>query len=264
MAENLSSGNPEFRAKAKLYARRALELESESAEVYTSLGRIKRLFDWDWEGAEADFKNAIRFNPNHANAHLYYAQVLALTGRGDEALAEIKRAYETNPISATITQARFAILESRGEYDEGVKQAEEFYRFDTENPSAGRALATFLFHKGDYAGVIGLAELALTKGERQQFAFLSLLATAYRRTDQPDRAEEALRRLEQLAATDTKALYSLAMNYAEAGRGDDALRALERCFEQHEERMAWVKVEPRFATLRGDVRFQEILRKMNL
>ena len=67
-----------------------------------------------------------------------------------------------------------------------------------------------------------------------------------------------------MSETDTQALYSLAENYAEIGRIDEAIAALEKCFETREERMAWIKTEPRFANLKDDSRFQEILRKMNL
>lgn len=263
-AENVSTGETGFRAKAKFYAQQALALDSESADIYTSLGLIKRLFDWDWAGAEEDFKHAIRLDPNHAYAHLYYAQLLAFTERGDEALAEIKFAYELNPISPSVAQARFGILESRGDFDEALRQAEDFYRFDKTNPSARRALATFLFHKGDYARVIEIAEQTLAQDQRKNYAFLSLLATAYERIGQTEKSADTLRRLEQLAASDTKALYSLAMNYAELKREDDAMRALQKCFEQREERISWIKVEPRFANLKNDARFLGLLQKLNL
>lgn len=73
-----------------------------------------------------------------------------------------------------------------------------------------------------------------------------------------------LKKLETLAQNDTKALYSLAMNYAESGKNDEAILSLQKCFDQHEERMIWLNVEPRFENLRGDARFDELLRKMNL
>ena len=79
-----------------------------------------------------------------------------------------------------------------------------------------------------------------------------------------DKAETALRQLEELSQRDTKALYSLAMNYTELNRIDEAISALQKCFEMREERMVWLKVEPRFANLRADMRFQELLQKMNL
>ena len=101
------------------------------------------------------------------------------------------------------------------------------------------------------------------KGE-PKFAWLSLVSTSYLRTNQPDQAEIALRQLEELAQTDTKALYSSAMNYAELNRIDDAITALQKSFELREERMAWINVEPRFANMRTDARFLELVQKMRL
>lgn len=125
-------------------------------------------------------------------------------------------------------------------------------------------MATFLFHLGEYPRVIEISEQELPVKNSQKFVWLSLLVTAYHRTGQAEKRDGTLKQLEELAHTDPKALYSLAENYAELGRSDEALAALEKCFEVREERMMWLKVEPRFADLKGDARFHEILGKMNL
>ena len=250
--------------KAEHYAQKALELGEESAEVYTSLGRVKRIHYWDWEGAERDFRRAIQLNPNQAEAHRYLAQMLSFLGRHDEAIAEINQALEINPISPSITMAQFSILESRGEYGKGLQRAEEFFRFEKQNSLAKRAVATFSFHVGDQARVIDIGEHLAPGDEKFKFAFLSLLSSAYQKTHQSERADETLRQLEQLAQADTKALYSLAVNYAELGRTDDAVWALRKCFEQREERIVWIKVEPRLANVRSDARVQDLMRKLRL
>lgn len=250
--------------RAEGYAQRAVELGDESAEVYTTMGRVKRIHYWDWEGAEKDFRHAIQLNPSQAEAHRYLAQMLSFRGRQEEALNEINHALEINPISPAITTAQFSILESRGEYDKGLKRAEDLLRLEKANPWAKRAVATFSFLLGNYARVIEIGEHLAPEDERQQFAFLSLLASSYQKTHQAEKADEALRQLEQLAQSDTKALYSLAVNYAELGRTDDAVWALQKCFEQREERIVWINVEPRLAGVRHEARVQDIMRKMRL
>lgn len=109
-----------------------------------------------------------------------------------------------------------------------------------------------------------MSEQILAKNGEPKFAWLSLLAASYYRTNQTEKAVENLRQLEELAQTDTKALYSLTMNYTELNRIDEAIWSLQKCFEMREERMVWINVEPRFANLRNDARFQELLQKMNL
>ena len=91
-----------------------------------------------------------------------------------------------------------------------------------------------------------------------------MLATSYYRTGNIEKADEMLKELENQSQTNTKALHAIATNFAELGRNDEALIALQKCFEQREERMIWIKNEPRLANLRNDKRFQEILQKMRL
>jgi tetratricopeptide (TPR) repeat protein len=135
---------------------------------------------------------------------------------------------------------------------------------DKNSTWAKRAVATFRFHLGDHARVIEICENLTANDERVKFAFLSLLSSSYLKTNQPDKAAEVLRQLEQLAQSDTKALYSLAMNYAELGRIDDAMWALEKCLELREERIVWINVEPRFAVLRSHPRLQAIAARIGL
>jgi adenylate cyclase len=261
-----SSGqeSAEFYAKSKAAANKALALEPELSEAYAALGSVKRIYDWDWTGAEENFKRAIELNPNYAKAHLWYGLLLSTLGRNDEALAEIKRAIEIDPLSPDIKAGHVTILEGRREYAEALALARENVKFNKESGFGRRALAIFLFHQGEYTQVIEVCEQELPRKNSQKFVWLSLLATAYTKIGQSEKADENLKKLEELSQTDTKALYSLAQNYTERGRFDEALVVLQKCFEMREERMIWLKVEPRFANLRDNLRFQEILRKMNL
>jgi TolB-like protein/Flp pilus assembly protein TadD len=254
----------EFYARSKALAQKALALDPELAEGYAALGAVDRIYDWDWAGAGGDFRRAIELHPNYARARLGYALLLSCLGRRDEALTEIKRAMEIDPLSQDVNSGYLTVLEGRGEYAEALALAQENVKFNKEYRRAMRGVATFLFHLGEYPRVIEISEQELPVKNSQKFVWLSLVITAYHRTGQAEKRDEKLKQLEELAQTDSKALYSLAENYAELGRSDEALAALEKCFEMREERMMWLKVEPRFATLKGDARFHEILRRMNL
>ncbi len=253
----------EFYSKARSYARRAMDLDPDSPEAHVASARIKRLADWDWAGAEQDFRKAIALNPNHADAHLFYGQMLGFLGRFEESSVEIERAISINPISVPAIGSRLALLESKGDNDAALRLANEYRNSAPENPNALRALGTFSLHKGDYDTVIEIGHDVLAKNGGPKWAWYSLMAAAYQRSNDDQRAAEMLALLDVAARSDTKALYSLAMNYAEFGRRDEAIGALEKCFAMHEERMVWINVEPRFATLRDDTRFQELVRRMN-
>ena len=254
----------EFYARSKALAQKALDLDAETPDAYAALGTIKRIYDWDWAGAERDFRRAIELNPNYARAHLGYALLLSCLGRNDEALVEIKRAMEIDPLSQDVKSGYLTILEGRGEYAEALAQAQENVKFNKEYRRGMRGVATFLFHLGEYPRVIEISEQELTAKNSQEFVWLSLLITSHHRSGQTGKRDERLKQLEEVARTDTKALYALAENYAELGRTNDALAALEKCIEVREERMMWLKVEPRLADLKGNARFDEILRRMNL
>ena len=254
----------EFYATAKALAQKSLSLDPETPEAYAALGTVKRIYDWDWAGAEGDFKRAIELNPNYARAYLGYALLLSCLGRGDEALDQIKHAMEIDPLSQDVKSGYLTILEGRGEYAEALTQAQENVKFNKEYRRGMRGVATFLFHLGEYPQVINISEKELPAKNSQEFVWLSLLVTSHHRSGQNAKRDERLRQLEELAETDTKALYALAENYAELGRTDEALAALEKCIEVREERMMWIKVEPRLAQLKGNARFDAILRRMNL
>ncbi len=254
----------EFYARSKALAQKALDLDAETPEAYAALGTVKRIYDWDWAGAEREFRRAIELNPNYARAHLGYALLLSCLGRSDEALVEIKRAMEIDPLSQDVKSGYLTILEGRGEYAEALAQAQENVNFNKEYRRGMRGVATFLFHLGEYPRVIEISEQELTAKNSQEFVWLSLLITSHHRSGQTGKRDERLKQLEEVARTDTKALYALAENYAELGRTNDALAALEKCIEVHEERMMWLKVEPRLALLKGNARFEGILRRMNL
>jgi DNA-binding winged helix-turn-helix (wHTH) protein/TolB-like protein/Flp pilus assembly protein TadD len=254
----------EYYATAKALAQKALSLDPETPEAYTALGTVRRIYDWDWARAEADFRRAIEINPNYVRAHIGYALLLSSLGRGDEALLEIKRAMEIDPLSIDVKSGYLTVLEGRGEYAKALAQAQENVRFNKEYRRGQRGVATFLFHLGEYQRVIEISEQELTAKNSQEFVWLSLLVTSHHRLGQTGKRDERLKQLEELAQTDTKALFALAENYAELGRSDEALAALEKCIDVREERMIWLKVEPRFAQLKDQARFNEILRRMNL
>ncbi len=250
--------------KAKSYAQKALELDGDLAEAHSSLGRIKRTADWDWQGAEKEFKRAIELDPNNATALAWYAQMLSSLSRHDEALANIKRAIEIDPISPSVTGVLFPVLEGRGEFDEGLRLAEEAYLFDKENSNSRRSYATFLYHKGEYGKVIVIAEDSAAKNPNANHVWFSLLSASFQKIGQPEKADEYFNKIKQESQKNTKHLYSLAVNYAELNRFDEAITTLEKCFELREERLIWMNTEPRFGDLKTDSRFQAIVEKMRL
>ncbi|HEX8247196.1 MAG TPA: winged helix-turn-helix domain-containing protein [Pyrinomonadaceae bacterium] len=259
-----SSADSELYAKAKTATDKALALDPNLAEAHSSLGRIKYSHDWDWAGAENSFRQAIKLNPDSVNAHQFYARLLATLGRYDEGLAEINTARQLDPRSADLGVPLFAILEKRGEFDQALKVLQATLEMDEDSQFARRGIGKIHLLKGDYAKVITSGNELFPNSKDTDFAWASMLATAYYKTRQTDKTTEMRNHLKKMAEKDPKSLYFLAMHYSEIGRRDEAFAGLQKCLERREERMIWTKDEPRFANLKDDSRFQEILRKMNL
>ncbi len=249
--------------KAKVAVQKALSLDPNSSEAYLISGLVKRSADWDWSGAESDLRRAIQLNSKNAQAHQRLGQLLSSLSRHDEALSAVTIANELDPIGDYVLGARFPILEAKRDYDTALRESEKFHLENKSNANASRAFATFLYLKGDYAKMIELGERILaTEQPKNGFAWYSLLHASYLKTLENEKAAYYLNLLEGLTAKDSKARYSLAMNYAELGRTNEAIQLLEDCFNIREERMAWLNVEPRFENLRSHERFQALLVKM--
>jgi DNA-binding winged helix-turn-helix (wHTH) protein/TolB-like protein/Tfp pilus assembly protein PilF len=262
---NFTSGaDEEFYEKARELANKALELDPGLADAYTSLGRVQYSYDWDWAAAERSFRRALELDPNNVDAHQYYARLLTALGRYTEGLDEINRARELDPRSADLGVPLFGILEKHGQYDEAMRVLRASLEMDGDAWFVRRGIATLHLLKGEDAEVIRMAGESLPNPEEPDFAWTSLLATAHLRTGQAEKAAALQRRLKTMAERDPKSLYFLALHYAETGRGEEALAALERCLLLREERMFWSKDEPRLDAVKDHPRFRALLRKMNL
>ena len=249
---------------AKASINKALALDPTLSDSHNSLGQLEYYHDWDWGSAEQSFKRALELDPGNVNAHQFYARLLTTLGRYDEAMAEIQKARELDPRSADLAVPLFAMLEKRGEFDEALKVLETSLGMDEDSLIAQRAVGKIYLLKGNYEKVVELGSKHFPNPGTADFAWASMLATAYHRIGRDGEAKEMQTHLKQLATKDPKALYFLVMHYSELGQKDEALAALQKCYELREERMVWTKDEPRFAGIKDDPRFLAILRKMNL
>jgi DNA-binding winged helix-turn-helix (wHTH) protein/TolB-like protein/Tfp pilus assembly protein PilF len=242
---------------------RALQLDEGLAEAHTTLAWIKRTHDWDWAGSEHEFKRALELNPNYVNAHQWYALLLTTLGRTDEALTEIEKARELEPLSVIVLRNFFTIRQYRRETYLLPALAEQIASLDESKANTYRIAA--LARTGDYAKVIEIAE-GLHSDLSQDLTLYQAdnLTIAYTRLQQTAKAERLIRYLEGEANQRAEAAFHLAVVYAELGRSEAAIGLLSRCLDARDDRLVWIKVEPRLDSLRKETRFQEIVRRMNL
>jgi TolB-like protein/DNA-binding winged helix-turn-helix (wHTH) protein len=252
---------------AKAAAEKALALDGTLAEAHTSLAAVRILHDWDWAGAEREFQRAIDLNPNFAQAHHWYGNLLlGPEGRHDEAIAELQRAQELDPLSLIINaDAGFAYYLA-GHYDLALQA---YQRVLATNPN----FVPVHFYLSQYYRQTGQYDLWLKETvENQQLSGDSshpqLLQQLYRQGGFRGVMEEMAKSGGSSRLANQQNLNVGACSSAQAnallGRNQRALDSLEKCNRQAGIALIYVKVDPVWTNLRPDPRFQDLLRRMGL
>jgi TolB-like protein/Tfp pilus assembly protein PilF len=250
-------------SKAKTAARRALEIDDSLAEAHTSLAYAKHLFDWDWEGAEADFKRALRLNPNYANARHWYAHLLMAIGRLDEALVESLRALELDPISAVMNNHLGWHYMYARDYDAAIAQLHHTLLLDPEFLLAN-------WYLGITFGLTGRdpeADDAYSKALQQSNGDLVIRADAahfYAVSGQEERARKELDELVHLSKEKYLSSFGLAMINVGLGDDDRAFEYFGQALQEHSDMLVYLLVDPRLDRLHADTRFKKLATKVGL
>ena len=214
------------------------------------------MYDWDWAGAEAEFKRAIELNPNYATAHHWYGLFLSTQRRLEEGFEGAVRAQTLDPLSPEINRAVGDVLRYRGQYDEALEQSLRALELNPNLPGANETLTLTYWEAGMYEEAIARSEKWASVDPRRA----SVAPIVLRSVASGDRTEAiaALTGSEQLSA------YSKAEFYSIAGESDSALEWMAQAINERDAMAPWFNVTPQFNSLRDDPRFQDLLRRMNL
>ena len=257
----LSAG--EAMSRSREAAQRALELDDNLAEAHIALGAVKVFYEWDWPGAEREFKRALELNPNYADAHNLYGYYLQAMGKGDAAVLEMKRAKELAPEWRVPNNDYLLALFSARRYDEAIEQSRQVTKLDQSNYFAYTILGQSLAQQGRYEEAAAEHERAVSLPAQQPTSrALTELGYFYAVTGKKSEALKIIERLKEKA--EPKAPFDVAEVYAGLGDKDQAFAWLDRSVE---ERFAFtwkVVIMPQFDGLRSDPRYGALLRRMNL
>jgi serine/threonine-protein kinase len=249
--------------QAKTAAMQALALDERLAEAHTVLGLIKSSYDWDWTGAESEYRRAIELNPNYETAHQWYAEYLSGMGRHQEAITEIRRAREINPFSLIINAVEVSVLCIAREYDQGISQGQKALEMDPHFAEVYGYLKRCYDQKGMYKEAIAARQM------RRKLAGLDAEETAALREAAAATSARAYwqKMLEQEAGESKRELsaaFEMAEIFAQLGEKDQAFARLERAYEERSVMMMYLKSAPNLDPLRSDPRFADLLRRVGL
>ena len=249
-------------AKGKVAAARALELDDTLAEAHTAAAYISYQYERNFAGAETEFKRAIQLNPNYAHAHHWYALQLMGMGRFDEAVTEIRRAQELEPLSLVINVGAGWIFYHARKYDQSIEEFRKVLDLDPNFARAYWAIEEPYEQKGMYEEA--LAALAKARQLSDSPTMLALLAHAYVGMGKRIEAQKILDQLKEMSKQTYVDSYFIAEVYTARGEQDRAFQELEKAYQEHSSWMVWLKVEPKFDPLRADPRFADLLRRVGL
>jgi TolB-like protein/Flp pilus assembly protein TadD len=250
-------------SEAKAAALKAIELDPTLAEAHVALGHIRLWLDWQWPAAELEFKQGISLNPGSALAHNQYALYLAAMGRLSDAIAEVKRAQELDSLSPIINTDLGWCLLYGGSGSAAVEQFRRTLELDPNYVSARWGLGAAYTQQRHYKEAIAELNKAVSLSEGSP-VIIGHLGFAQGLNGASAEARKTLSELKTLA--DREYVPSSAMALVHLGLGDkaEALTWLERAYQEHDFSLVFLEVAPWFESLRGEARFQQLLRRMQL
>jgi len=253
----------EYMPMAESLAKKALELDSTSAEAHAVLGLCKTDYEWDWVGGENHYKCAIKLNPGYATAHHWYSLHLSFVGRFDEAMKEIKIAQELDPLSLVINTVVGVTFSAYGQHDKAIDQHKKTLELD---PNFALALLNlgFIFdlqNRFDEA-IVELKKVRSIVGDKPYG--LPGLGLAYAHAGKKIEALKILDTLFNFSRQGYSVSSGIALVYSGLGNKDKAFEWLDRAYRERDYRLCRMKSEPMWDDLRSDPRFFDLLKKIGL
>jgi serine/threonine protein kinase/tetratricopeptide (TPR) repeat protein len=248
--------------RARPAALKAIELDDRLADGHTALGRILHGYDWDFTGAEKEYKRAIELNPSYATGHHWYAVYLDDTGRTEEALKEIRVARGLDPLSLPIHTSEAGLLLNAHHDEEAIKELKAALNQDPNFVGALFRLRDVYYLEGKYRDAAEALQKALVLNNN------TVGAAAMARVSSEEDFREAIRgQLESLKSAAKNRYVSpggLASISMLAGEKEEALEWLEKAYEVRDPRLAGLKSNRMFNPLRSDPRYADLVRKIGL
>jgi serine/threonine-protein kinase len=252
--------------KSRQAVMKALELDETLAEAHAALAVVKSQFDWEWAEAEREYQRALELNPGYATAHHMYGLYLCVQGRPDEALAELQRARELDPLSPTIAVSAawpfFYAPPPMRRYDRAIEELRKIIAADPQFSPAHALLALAYEQKGMFEQAI--AEISTARQLDSNAYNTASLGHIYAAAGKRIEAQRVLDELRELAKRQHVSAFNMALVYSGLGDKDQALAWMQKSYDVRDEDLLVVKVYPRFDYLRSDSRFTDLLRRMKL
>jgi TolB-like protein/Tfp pilus assembly protein PilF len=245
--------------RAKTAALKALEQDHSLGEAHAALAYVKHHYEWDWAGAEIEYKVAIQLDPSRTTSHLRYAEFLSNVGRHDEAIAEVTLAHRLAPLSRLVESKLGWFLYQARRYREAIPRLQAIVAAEPTQYYARIFLGLCYEQEGMYLEAITEFEITATEfNGRESFA----QAHCYACTGRIEDARRILAALEQPGPDGAQSWFWIASVYAALGETDQAFVWLNLAFKNHDYFLTFLKTEPRMDPVRSDRRFARAMENL--
>jgi tetratricopeptide (TPR) repeat protein len=246
-------------ASQKAEAAKAIELDDSLSEAHAELANTAMTLDWDWSKAEAEFHRAIELNPNSATSHEKYAFFLVRTGHPQQALEEIERSVDLDPVSGSTFHSQGFIYYFARQYDRAYDVTQQVRNLRINVPDWTFLLGEIYAEQNKYDDAIA----AFEKAGSGPYT-LGHLGNAYARAGKADAARDAIAKLQRIVQQNGVGRYEIALVYAGLGQKTEAFDWLEQAYRSHDVGLVYLKVDPCLDPLRSDPRFEGLIRRVGL
>jgi DNA-binding winged helix-turn-helix (wHTH) protein/tetratricopeptide (TPR) repeat protein len=251
----------EYRLSKKA-VEKALQLDENLAEAHTILGEIQDTYEWDLSAADKSYRRAVELDPNSPFVHRFYALHLMNLERFDEAIIEAKAAIDLDPNSMWNQRILGMVFHFARRYDEAITQFKRVVEMD-DNGNSRDWLSMAFMQKGDYDQAF---EWFLEAEKRRWYVSLDSDSwkTIYAKSGWHGVLRQQLERKKLEEKNGYFPYWDMATIYAELGEKDSAFIYLEKCRQNRQLYMLWLRIEPKLDPLRSDPRFEDLIRRVGL
>ena len=253
---------PAVESKAKAAVMKALELDSTLAEAHAALGYIKFRIDWDWAGAEKEFKRAIELKPGYSQAHEWYALLLGIQVRVDDALNEMQTAYDLDPLSPSVSNGLARVYHFRHEDQKALEQVQKTIKMEPGYAEGHFTAGMSYFRLKDYVNAEReLREAIKLSGRRA--VILGMLGRVLITQGKTDEAKKIQAELESPPMNNDK-LYASAIIKNFLGQDDEAFKIFNKLVDEKYGVLIYMKVERSLFNHKNAAKYNELVKRMGL
>jgi len=254
--------NHEASPKIRSAAQRAIELDPTVAEAHAAMAVLKYSADWDWAGSEAEFREAIRLNPNDAVSHHWYSNLLSEEGRFDEALTENEKARALDPASPQINANHASILTDLRRYDEAMAELNRLIASNPDFPVSYGNRGDVYWRLGNQEAFVADLAMLMKKSGRPEDA--EAFVTGYRKAKLKGASTALIEVLKSRSQREYVSPWDMAVNYARMGDRDQTFEWLEKAYQERDSGLCYLKISVSLEPFHSDPRYADMLRRVGL